>query len=247
VPASAREPPADRPSASAHAAGLEGTDLERIRRHPLFQRLDPAALARLLAGAVVRRVGRGTLLFLQGEPAERVYLVLEGWVRLVRRSADGREVTIRIFGPGESLGEAVAFLEEPYPVSGEVVETARLLAIPRRTLVAAVEEDPALARAMIASLARRLHDFVRQVEQLSGRSTTERVAGFLLRYCPGDRGTCTVELPLDKSLVAARLGMQPETFSRALARLRRLGVASHGRRVEIADVTALRAFLGEED
>ncbi len=247
MPASGRDPPADRPPAFAHGLGLDEADRERVRRNPLFARLDAAALARLLAGAVVRRVGRGTLLFLQGEPAERVYLVLEGWVRLVRRSADGREVTIRIFGPGESLGEAVAFLEEPYPVSGEVVEAARLLAIPRRVLVAAVEEDPALARAMIASLARRLHDFVRQVEQLSGRSTTERVAGFLLRYCPDDRGACTVELPLDKSLVAARLGMQPETFSRALARLRRLGVASHGRRVEIADVAALRAFLGEGD
>ena len=232
--------------AFAEKLGLDADDLARVRRDPLFARLDDGALALLLADAAVRRVGRGTVLFLQGEPAERVYLVLEGWVRLVRRSADGREVTIRIFGPGESLGEAVVFLEEPYPVTGEVVEAARLLTIPRRSLMAALDRDPRLARAMIASLARRLHDFVRQVEQLTGRSTTERVAGFLLRYCPGSRGPCTVELPLDKTLIAARLGMQPESFSRALARLRRLGVTSHGRRVEIADPAALRAFLGEE-
>ena len=66
-------------------------------------------------------------------------------------------------------------------------------------------------------MARHLHRLVLQVEQLTSRSSVERVADFLLHLCPPGAGRAEVELPLDKSLIAARLGMQPETFSRSLA------------------------------
>jgi CRP-like cAMP-binding protein len=85
---------------------------------------------------------------------------------------------------------------------------------------------------------------VQQVEQLTVRSSTERLADFLLKLAPaGKAGEAVVRLPLDKAMIAARLGMQPETLSRALARLRPLGIETRGSRVTIRDIESLRRFV----
>jgi CRP/FNR family transcriptional regulator, dissimilatory nitrate respiration regulator len=97
-----------------------------------------------------------------------------------------------------------------------------------------------LALKMLAALSRHLRCLVVQVEQLTIRSATERVAGFLLRLCPHANGSAVIDLPLDKVLIAGRLGMQPETLSRSLAKLRAHGVATKGGIVTVGDIAALR-------
>jgi CRP/FNR family transcriptional regulator, dissimilatory nitrate respiration regulator len=100
-----------------------------------------------------------------------------------------------------------------------------------------IRADPELALNLLASMARHLHRLVLQAERLTSRSSVERVADFLLHLCPPGADRAEIELPLDKSLIAARLGMQPETFSRSVARLRGDG----GGRVVVGDVRRLRA------
>lgn len=232
--------------AFARRLGLSAADLAVLRRVPLFENLPDPELDMLLSDAHLRRAGRGSVLFLQGEPAERLYVVLEGWVRLWRSTARGQDVTIHIFGPGESIGEAVVFLGAEYPVTAEVVADARLLVFQRATFLDRLRRHSELCFRVMASMALRLQRFVRQVEQLAARSTTERLAAFLVRLAATRSGPATVELPHDKVLVAARLGMQPETLSRAFARLRAYGVEVHGHRVVIREVERLIELLGDE-
>ena len=87
-----------------------------------------------------------------------------------------------------------------------------------------------------------MRGLVRQVEQLAVKSSAERVAGFLCKLTSNADGPVTIQLPLDKALIAGRLGMQPETFSRSLAKLRRLGIVTNGGVVQVPDVAALRNF-----
>jgi CRP-like cAMP-binding protein len=226
--------------------GLTADDLALIRRLPLFGGIDPPRLARLLASASVRLFGRNSRLFAQGEPADRFFVVLDGWVRLFRETLDGQESTIAVFGPGESLAEAAMLDAARYPVSGSVAGRARLLVVPAAGFLGEIRRDPELTLNLLASMARHLHRLVLQVEQLTSRSSVERVAGFLLHLCPPGAERAEIELPLDKSLIAARLGMQPETFSRSLARLRGDGVETAGSRVVVGDVRRLRARSGAE-
>ena len=86
---------------------------------------------------------------------------------------------------------------------------------------------------------------VHQSEQRQVQSTAQRVGAFLLRFCPPGPGNATFELPFDKSLIARRLGMKAETFSRALARLRGIGVETHGATVSVDDLDRLRAYCEE--
>lgn len=225
--------------------GLSPAELGLIRGLPLFAGLDDAQLARLLVGAIVRRYDRGAVLFLQGEPAERFFVVLEGWVRLFRGMPDGQHSTIAIFGRGDSLAEAAIFDGGDYPVTGSVVVPSRLLVVPARDFIEQLRSNPELALNLLASMSRHLRRLVRQVEQLTNRSSVQRVADFLLRQCPEGEQQAELELPLEKLLVAAHLGMQPETLSRSLARLRDAGVETHGNRIVIRNVASLRRLAAQ--
>ena len=104
-----------------------------------------------------------------------------------------------------------------------------------------------LALKMLASMSRRLRGFVQQVEQLTVKSATQRLASFLEKLVDVEEGSDEFQLPLDKMLIAGRLGMQPETLSRALSKLRSIGVATEGHRVIIKDVAALHAINDDDE
>jgi CRP-like cAMP-binding protein len=221
-------------------------DAEILAGRPLFAGLDDDALNLLLSEAWVQEVPRNTVLFLQGEPASRFYVVFAGWVKVFRQTEGGEESVIAVFTRGESFAEAAIFDGRVYPVSAAAVEDARLLVVPADSFLRHLADNSSYALNMMASLSRHQRQLVRHVEQLSVRSTTERVAGFLVRLCPADARSATVRLPLDKTIIAGRLGMQPETLSRSLAKLRELGVRSARSEVTIPDVDALRR-LGRVD
>jgi CRP/FNR family transcriptional regulator, dissimilatory nitrate respiration regulator len=222
-------------------ATLAGEDLYRLARLPLFAGLAAETMRSLLADAHLQLVERHAVLFVQDEPATHFYVLLDGWVKLHRTGREGDESVIAVIARGESFAEAAIFASERYPVTATVVGDARILVIPGSSFLRRLRADPELGLNMLASMSLRLRVLVRQLQQLSTRSSLERLAEFLVHLCPeqGDSAAC-VRLPLDKHLIAARLGMQPETLSRALARLRPIGVASQGDRVSIADRAALQ-------
>ncbi len=220
--------------------GITRRDQDILVRLPLFTGLDPAVLRALLVDAWVQSFTRNAALFFQDEPATRFYVIFDGWVKLFRTSEEGDESVISIFGRGESFAEAVIFDGGRYPVSAVAVDESRLLVVPGKSFIRQLCEHGEYALNIMASMSRHLHFLVHQVEQLTLKSSTERVAGFLVKLCPKPTGAALVRLPLDKALIAGRLGMQPETLSRSLAKLRRLGVESKGAEIMIPDVLALK-------
>jgi CRP-like cAMP-binding protein len=224
----------------ARRIGLQDRDLALLARVPLFAGLALDGLVELLAEASLRRFEHDAMLFVEGEPGSQFYVVLDGWVRLFRQTPDGRESVIALFARGESFAEAVMFLGGKFPVSGAVVDEARLLIIPAAPFRRALQANNELCFRMMGSMAVHLRRLVGQVEQLTLRSSSERLAQFLLNLARGGAESAIVHLPYDKGLIAARLGMQPETLSRALAKLRPLGVETKGSRVTIRDIAALQ-------
>ena len=170
----------------------------------------------------MRALSRGETVFLQGEPADCVFVVLEGWVKLFRIAPTGAEAVVGVFTRGGGFGEAPAFRAETYPVNAEAVTDCRLLHMPASSLLERMRSHPEVALAMIAATFHHLQALVREIEQLKGQNGAQRVAEFLISLCATTEGACTVTLPYDKTLIAGRLGMKPESLSRAFARLRDL-------------------------
>ena len=212
----------------------------------LFASMPEDVRAALIERSVVKSQSRGASLFLQDEPAAHVFVVLEGWVKLFRIAQSGAEAVVGVFTRGQSFAEAVAFRHDVYPVNGEAVTDCRLLQVRAGLVLEMMKSRPELAVAIVAATFRHLHELVGQVEQLKAQTGAQRVAEFLLDLCPAEEGSCTVTLPYDKVLIAGRLGIKPESLSRAFARLREAGVAVRQNHAAIADIDRLRDFVEQD-
>lgn len=212
----------------------------------LLRSLPDPIVRRLLTDASTREYDRGETVFLQGEEAQVIHVVLEGWVKLYRVAPNGNEAVVNVFTRGHSFGEAVAFRHDSYPVSSEAVTDCRLLLISARTFISTMMQEPEICVAVLSSTFLHLHQLVGQVEQIKAQTGAQRVAEFLLELCHDDEGGCTVTLPYDKVLIAGRLGMKPESLSRAFGKLKSVGVRIARNHAAIDDVARLRAY-SEED
>ncbi len=221
---------------------LEAPDWQLIARLPLFEGLESDMLERLLEPGRIVCPARGEQLFTRGEHAACFYVVLVGWVKVFRTTAEGRESVVHVFTRGESFAEAAIFAGGDYPVSASAATPARLLAVPADPFLSILEEEPRVARNMLAAMSRHLRELVTALEQLQAHSASQRLATFLLGLVSSGDGPADLHLPIDKGLIAARLGMKPETLSRALAALREEGLEISGERIHVPDVGHLRAL-----
>lgn len=229
---------------------LSANDRALIAKAPILGGLDETSRQHVLEHCSLRVLSRGDTLFLQGDPARDLFLILEGWVKVFRLTPDGTEAVIHVFRDGESFAEPAVFGLGRYPAAAEAATDARLLAIPGSALENALRANPDLALRVIGVFSQRLHQLVAETERRQVLSTPLRVASFLLSLVeqqPLPASPVTLRLPYDKALIAARLGMTPESFSRALAKLKPRGVESQGQTVKLVNPQALAEAVGLED
>lgn len=212
------------------------------RRSLLLKNAPTTLIEALLQPANLVTIARGATLFLQDDPADTIYIVIDGWVKLYRIGLNGNEAVVGVFTRGHSIGEAVALGSETYPVSAQAVTDSEVLRIDARLLLRLLESDPKIAIAMLTATYAHLRNLVTQVEQLKSRTGPQRVAEFLLDLASCKNGACEVKLPYDKVLIAGRLGMTPESLSRAFSKLIEFGVTIRQNAAQINDIATLQAY-----
>lgn len=221
-------------------------DLEVIRAVPMFSALPTGALEALLARSELQARPRHSSLFQQDDPATVFYLVLDGWTKLFRMTVGGDEAVVGVFTRGDCLADAPCLSGGNYPVSAETVTEARLLAVPACRIIEQIRSSPEVGLAMLASTSLHLRKLVDQIEELKARTGPQRLAEFLVGLAPVAKGPCTIALPYEKLLIAGRLGMKPESLSRAFQRLQGVGVRISQNSVAVGDVGRLAEFAGRE-
>ncbi|HEX2842352.1 MAG TPA: Crp/Fnr family transcriptional regulator [Hyphomicrobium sp.] len=218
-----------------------------MRLTPLLGAVSEEVAQSLIGNQSVGVFKKGETLFQQGEAADAFFVVLGGWVKLYRATPDGNEAVVGVYRRGETFAEAAMFLGGRYPVNAEVVTDARLLRVDGRVLRRRIMEQPELSLSMLASASYHLKALVEQIEHIKLLSAPQRLADFLVRLAPVREGGATIELPYEKALIANRLGMKPESLSRALARLRPLGVSVDREHISVVDVAVLVKFVEQGD
>jgi CRP/FNR family transcriptional regulator, dissimilatory nitrate respiration regulator len=215
---------------------------------PLFSGLPGPALARLAKGTTQWEAPRGAVLYRRGEACGGMHAVLSGCVKLALPGPAQSEKVVALVGRGETFGEPAVFLDEPHLVCAEALQVTRLAFIDKAAVLACMSRDAAFARRIAIALSRRLRRLMREIENTALHSGTERVVDFLVRELgqASDRGAVTIELPAKKRIIASRLDLTHEHFSRILHDLAaaRLLVVQ-GPRVNIPDVARLRAYHEE--
>ena len=217
---------------------------EFLKRLPLFADFTAEELTVLAAATQELHVPRGTPIFHRGDPCRGFHIVIYGQVKLGFLSVQGDEKIVEIVGPGFSFGEALMFMEKPYIVGATALADTMLLHIAKEAVFGELEHNPAFARRMLAGMSRRLHGLISDVESYSLRSGSQRIVGYLLKDEPEGDGS-QVTLAVSKKLLASRLNLTPEYFSRVLHDLAVGGmIAISGREITILDIARLRTYQG---
>lgn len=226
---------------------LRALDIPQIlSRLPLFLELSPEQLGHIAAGTREKRLAKGEMLFQKGDLPRGLFVIVFGQVKLAFPSSQGNEKVVSILGPRQSFGEAVMFMDHPYPVFAESLTDSLLLHISKGAVFELLERDTSFAKSMLAGLSLRLHSLVHDVESYSLRSSTQRVIGYLLQHCELEEncvGERTVALPTSKQVIASRLNLTPETLSRIFHELAEAKLITvHGKQITIHDMQHLREF-----
>ena len=237
---------------SERAAPGENTRVAQLLASAsLFAGLTPAEIAPFARGARETSVAKGDILFHRGDACTGFHLILSGQIKLAFISAEGNEKVVEILSRGQSFGEAVMFMDKPYVVMAQALTDCSLLHIAKQVVFDEMARDPIFCRKIIAGLSRRLHQLMSDVESYSLRSGRDRIIGYLLREeglgSDDDvltTGPVSIRLPTSKGIIASRLNLTQEHFSRILHELIESGLIQvQGRNIHVPDLGRLRATL----
>lgn len=213
-----------------------------LRKCRLFRDLDASEMQRLLADSRALSVNRGEVICRKGQPCTGLHVVLDGQVKLCVETPQGEEHVIDLLGEGDAVGEVAVVTYRPQLTSAIAISATTLIQIPAKTLLAEFERNPKLSWNAVQMLATLAGAQVNDLENLLFRKADGRVARYLIDLFgsasrkPGQ----VVRLPARKGLIASRLHMTKEHFSRTLRELSERGVvAVRHLDIEILDRAAL--------
>ncbi len=224
-------------------AGPENpTDLRALLcATPLFGGLDDGVLSRLLPHVSECWLAPKDVLYKQGQPGECVFLLIEGSMKLVRRTGGAREHVVRLIRPAEVLAETELFSSAGYPETAVALEASRLVAIDARRFAACLRANPLLAWKVMERLGKRIEELQAQTELLATHTAEQKVAAYLVRryraLAPSD---AVVASSCKRSDLASLLALAPETLCRVITEFKHRGwVRSDKGRIVVIDAKGL--------
>lgn len=215
-----------------------------LSRIPLFEGLAPEELAKMAKGVHQIRVAKGDTLFRQGDACTGFHVLVYGQIKLGISSPQGTEKVVEIIQAGQSFGEAIMFMDKAYFVFAQALTDSLLLHISKAAIYEELAADHAFVRKMLAGMAMRLHQLMIDVESYSLHSGTQRVIGYLMHELPEHEqanDNVVLELATNKGVIASRLNLTQEHFSRILHDLIGLGlIVVDGKRILIPSMSKLQ-------
>lgn len=216
-----------------------GTKVSPVTDSWVFGVLSDRSRVALIARGVTRRYSADEVLYLAGAPAQALYIVLEGRVR-VMRGEGGRAYVLHVETAGGSLGEVPLFEGTTYPATAIAAESSRCLVLTRDAVLSAVRTDPELALALLSRLAGRVRLLIERLDRQTGHSTLGRLAALLIERAEGANGG-SFTLGGTQQQTAEEIGTVRELVVRGLRTLRHRGVVESrgGGRYIVTDAAAL--------
>jgi CRP-like cAMP-binding protein len=202
-----------------------------LRVLPAFADLAPAQLQGVVGHCWVLAAPRGERILRAGEHPPGILAVAYGCVKLALRNGGDHERVFALLAARHTFGEAPALLGRAAPYEAVAMNETKLVVIPGAAVLALIESEPRFAKAWLRSLAEKEYALCAEIGAASLQTGAERLAGYLgeLAGAGGGNAECRVELPITKTLLAARLGMKKETLSRLLKQFAARGVIVLGR------------------
>jgi CRP/FNR family transcriptional regulator, dissimilatory nitrate respiration regulator len=221
----------------------------QIKDIGLFQGVSLEKIRLLTAQATCKKFKPGEMVIGEADPIRSFYVVVAGQLKLYRSSAEGKEQTLQLLGPGDPFGLCTAFATDSFPASAMAIVDSDVLLIPGSVMEEIARQEPALLFNIIRILSQRLKDSMTIIESLALKEIPGRLASFLRHLLPKDASDkkTAVELTISQRELAKILGATPEALSRALRKMANEGILSTaGRVITILDHKALEKLAQGE-
>lgn len=219
---------------------------KELKSHPLMSALSEEMLDQVRKTTKLIKLEVGECLFSQGDQADRFYQLRQGQIKLYRVSMEGNERVIEVIMPGNTFAEAILFMEQrEYPVNAQALSNVELIAFDSATFLKLLESSPTTCFHLLADMSKRLHMRLNEIENLTLQNASFRLIHYLLNQVSDEAEGNEAEVSLDvsKNIIASRLSIQPETFSRILKSLaKRELISVKGKTIHLLDIDGLRDF-----
>jgi CRP-like cAMP-binding protein len=187
------------------------------------------------------------ILFEYGDEASRFYFLKSGQITLGRISKEGNEKILEIIQAGHTFAEAAMFMEgNKYPVTATSIGASEVLAFDNNAFLDLLRESTETCFALMADMAKRLKGLINEVDNLTLQDAQCRIINYIMIQMPEEKTSpVEVNLPIAKNVIASRLSIKPETFSRIMHKLSEEGLISiDGRKIVIHDINGLNQYIG---
>ena len=192
-----------------------------LQQYHLFKNLTDDAVNDLSNIAITKECAKGETLFTNDSEAEYFYIIDKGWVKIFTETLDGQEAITDILSNENFFGEDMLFHKTQHTYSAETIDNTTLIIFPLESLKRYITFYPSLAFSLLEHISNKNQQKDREIEHLNVQNAPQRIGCFLLRLTQGRMsGSIILHLPYEKTLLASRLGMKAETFSRALTKLK---------------------------
>ena len=220
--------------------------IEKLQNATFFSGLSEEQLKHIFTNSRLLSFNKDDIIFCQGDEAKAFFLIIKGCVTIIKENQNAEQAILHVFKDGESFAEPAALVMGHYPASAYAASSCDVLEVKVSSLKKMIQADPDIAMRMIARLSRHLCTLINEFEQYKTMGVPKRLAIYLLELSEQSPDQNTVDLPFNKSVLAAHLGIQPGTLSRAFNQLAEHGVISdRSSHVILEDINLLKTYINE--
>ena len=218
---------------------------QELRKFHLFTALNDQEFAQIKKSLQIIMLKSGEYLFKQGEVAEHFFMLRKGFIKLLRISLAGEEKIFDLISPGQTFAEAMMFMPNAvYPVTAQALNESVILCFDSKVFTSILKVSSETSFQLMFHICKRLHMCINEIDNLTLQNATYRIVNYLLYQIPDEnKNAYEINFPIPKQVIASRLSIKPETFSRILRDLTRIGLITvKGRTIYIHNVDRLRLF-----
>ncbi|MDN5314929.1 MAG: family transcriptional regulator, anaerobic regulatory protein [Clostridiales bacterium] len=229
---------------SCHHCHSDGTcmdDESCISLVPIFNHLEPAQMDEIMSLIRSLKFKRGENLYSPGDPANTLYIVSEGKIKIYRLSESGKEQLIRFLRPGDFTGELALFSDTVHEAYAEAIEDTSVCTITRSEFNELLLKYPSISLKVLSEFSHRLEQSEKQTTRFATERVETRIALFLIECMDNNSKSQIVELPMSKRDLASYLGTTPESISRKLTEIEEVGLIEQisNKKIKILDFDGL--------
>jgi len=223
---------------------LKDKIIENLQELNLFKGMNQVELEHICNKSRLLSYKKDDIIFCQGDKANAFFIIIQGLVLIAKENKNAEQSILHIFKEGESFAEPASLIIGHYPASAYAASSCELLEINVTGLKKMIQEDPDIAMRMIARLSVQLNTLINEFEQYKTMDVPKRLAMFLLDLLEKNPNQKYVDLPFNKTVLSAHLGIQPGTLSRAFNQLAKHGVRSdRSSHIIFDDIKSLQDYV----